>query len=60
MYSARIRFKDHDCDEMHDCCQFVRLPYNIYQKFANQEQKETEAMTETLCNVLPYCSEITK
>jgi len=38
----------------------VRLPYNVYRKFANQEQKETEAMMEMLCYVLPYCSEITK
>jgi len=38
----------------------VRLPYNVYRKFANQEQKETEAMMEMLCRVLPYISEITK
>ena len=38
----------------------MRLPYNVYKKFANQEEKENEAMMEMLCYVLPYCSEITK
>ena len=58
--SSRIRFKDHKECNLEECCQFVRLPYNVYRKFANQEQKETEAMMETLCYVLPYISEITK